>query len=98
VTSDQPDPERERLIEELDRARAEVEGLQAALASRHMIGMAQGILMLRYGVDETKAFAFLSRTSQQENVKLREVAQRIVQQVGSEGVGPGRGARDRRDG
>ena len=72
------------MVEELARARAEVEGLQVALASRHVIGMAQGILMQRYGVDEAKAFAFLSRTSQQENVKLREVAQRIVQQVGSE--------------
>jgi AmiR/NasT family two-component response regulator len=97
VTSNDPDPERERLVEELERARAEVEGLQAALASRHIIGMAQGILMLRYGVDEAKAFAFLARTSQQENVKLREVAQRIVQQVGSEGVDPGRGAWDSPD-
>ena len=97
MTSNDPDPERERLVEELDRARAEVVGLRAALASRHIIGMAQGILMLRYGVDEAKAFAFLARTSQQENVKLREVAQRIVQQVGSEGVDPGRGTWDSPD-
>jgi hypothetical protein len=40
-----------------------VEGLQTALQTRHLIGMAQGMLMLRYGLDQDQAFAFLSRTS-----------------------------------
>lgn len=53
-------------------------GLQAAMSSRHVIGMAQGILMERYGLDEQQAFAFLSRVSSHENRKLRELATEVV--------------------
>lgn len=46
--------------------------------SRHLIGQAQGILMERYGVDVAGAFAVLRRYSQDNNVKLPAVAERIV--------------------
>jgi GAF domain-containing protein len=52
--------------------------LQEALASRKTIGQAIGIAMERYRIDEDQAFAFLVRTSQDGNVKLRAVAQKIV--------------------
>jgi GAF domain-containing protein len=52
--------------------------LKEALASRKMIGQAIGILMERYHLDEDQAFAFLVRASQDGNVKLRSVAQKIV--------------------
>ncbi|MDX6366508.1 MAG: hypothetical protein QOK30_1584 [Nocardioidaceae bacterium] len=52
--------------------------LQEALASRKTIGQAIGIVMERYRIDEDQAFAFLVRTSQDGNVKLRAVAQKIV--------------------
>jgi GAF domain-containing protein len=52
--------------------------LQEALASRKTIGQAIGIVMERFRVDEDQAFAFLVRTSQDGNVKLRAVAQKIV--------------------
>jgi GAF domain-containing protein len=52
--------------------------LQEALASRRTIGQAIGIVMERYRIDEDQAFAFLVRTSQDGNVKLRAVAQKIV--------------------
>jgi GAF domain-containing protein len=62
-----------------------VQGLRTAMETRHLIGMAQGMLMLRYGLDEDQAFKFLSRTSQQNNVKLREIAARVTEELGKSG-------------
>ena len=50
----------------------------SALESRRAIGMAIGIVMERYRIDDDRAFAFLVRVSQDSNVKLREVAADIV--------------------
>jgi GAF domain-containing protein len=55
------------------------ETLQAALATRQTIGQAIGIIMERYQLDEERAFAYLVRTSQDTNVKLRVVAQQTVE-------------------
>jgi AmiR/NasT family two-component response regulator len=52
--------------------------LQEALATRKTIGQAIGIVMERFRIDEDQAFAFLVRTSQDGNIKLRAVAQKIV--------------------
>jgi len=52
--------------------------LRAAMATRTLIGQAQGILMERYKMTAEQAFAVLSRLSQQSNVKLRDVAQRLI--------------------
>jgi len=54
------------------------ETMHQALASRNVIGQAVGIVMERYRLDPDRAFAFLVRTSQTGNVKLRLVAQGIV--------------------
>ena len=51
-----------------------VTGLQTALSSRHTIGLAQGILMERYGLDPQRSFELLRRTSSVHNLKLRDVA------------------------
>jgi transcriptional regulator with GAF, ATPase, and Fis domain len=67
-----------------------VEGLRTGMQTRHLIGMAQGMLMLRYGLDEDQSFAFLSRTSQQNNVKLRDVAARVIDELQRAG-GPSAG-------
>lgn len=56
----------------------QVGDLQQALASSRTIGMAIGIVMERYQLDRDRAFAFLSRASSHGNVKLRDVAQEIV--------------------
>lgn len=55
-----------------------IAGLEIALASRHVIGVAQGLLMGRYGLDQDRAFDLLRRISSHENVKLVEVARRVV--------------------
>ena len=52
--------------------------LRAAMATRNLIGQTQGILMERYKMTAEQAFAVLSRISQQSNVKLRDVAQRLI--------------------
>jgi GAF domain-containing protein len=54
------------------------ENLWQAVDARKLIGQAQGILMERYSLNADKAFAVLMRYSQQKNVKLRDVAQRLV--------------------
>ena len=56
----------------------QVEGLETAMASRHTIGMAQGIVMERFDIDENHAFALLSRLSQARNQKLRDMAAHVV--------------------
>jgi hypothetical protein len=53
--------------------------LEAAVGSRHAIGMAQGIVMERYGIDQNQSFELLRRLSSTTNVKLRDVAAQIVE-------------------
>ena len=52
--------------------------LWEAIDSRHQIGQAQGILMERYNLSADQAFAVLRRYSQEQNRKLREVANEVV--------------------
>jgi transcriptional regulator with GAF, ATPase, and Fis domain len=52
--------------------------LSQALSSRRMIGQAIGILMERYKIDQDRAFQFLIRASSTSNIKLRDVAQELV--------------------
>lgn len=54
-------------------------GLQAALDSRAVIDMAKGKLMARDDISPDEAFALLVRASQRENVKLRDIARRIIE-------------------
>jgi AmiR/NasT family two-component response regulator len=63
---------------ELDTARRKVEELHTALETRHTIGLAQGLLMARYELTAEQAFEYLRRSSQEGNVKLRRLAERVV--------------------
>ncbi len=56
----------------------ERENLNEALQSRKVIGQAIGIIMERYDIDEDAAFAFLVRASSTSNIKLRDIAQELV--------------------
>lgn len=64
----------------LGHARLESQ-LTDAMASRKAIGMAIGLLMARYEVDQDQAFQFLVRVSSTSNTKLRDVAQEVVRQA-----------------
>lgn len=52
--------------------------LNTALDTRKLIGQAQGILMERHKLSTEQAFEVLRRYSQEHNVKLRDVARRLV--------------------
>jgi AmiR/NasT family two-component response regulator len=52
--------------------------LQTALNTRETIGEALGILMERERISADQAFDILRRASQHLNIKLREVAQDLV--------------------
>ena len=56
----------------------ERENLNEGLQTRKVIGQAIGILMERYKIDEDRAFAFLVRASSHGNIKLRAIAQELV--------------------
>ncbi|MDT7589667.1 MAG: hypothetical protein QOE32_7217 [Pseudonocardiales bacterium] len=52
-------------------------GFLEALKSRQAIGQATGIVMERHNLTEREAFAQIVRISQNNNVKLRDMADRI---------------------
>jgi GAF domain-containing protein len=54
------------------------EQLRAGMATRNLIGQAQGILMERFKVTPNQAFAILARISQETNSRLRDVARYLV--------------------
>ncbi|HET7349749.1 MAG TPA: GAF and ANTAR domain-containing protein [Marmoricola sp.] len=59
----------------------QVSDLKAAVESRQVIGQAVGIVMERYRLDDARAFGFLTRLSSHANIKLRVVAQRLVEET-----------------
>jgi hypothetical protein len=63
-----------------------VKDLNAVLESRHVIGLACGMLMKTYQIDQARAFALLTRVSQQKNTKLRKVAQDLVNAAEAEAL------------
>jgi GAF domain-containing protein len=56
-----------------------IDNLHVALASRELIGQAQGILMSRDGCDAGVAFDRLRGESQARNVKVRTLAEQVVE-------------------
>ena len=64
------------------------EQLEGKAASRDVIGMAKGIVMARQKVSDDEAFDILRRASQRMNVKLRELAERVVHPPAIEAVEP----------
>jgi GAF domain-containing protein len=63
------------------------QNLETALATRNLIGQAQGILMERHKMTADRAFEVLATASQQSNTKLIEIARRLVET----GVSPSHG-------
>ena len=74
------------VTESQDRARSRevASGLRKAMASRATIEQAKGALMLVYGLDAEAAFSLLSWQSQRSNIKLRDLAERLVAVVGGD--------------
>jgi GAF domain-containing protein len=64
-----------------DASRTLARQLESALESRAVIEQAKGVLMAQRDCSADEAFNMLRRASQRENVKLRDVAMRIVATV-----------------
>lgn len=58
-----------------------IDQLNQAMHTRKVIGQAIGILMERYEIPEDNAFTFLIRASQTENIKVRDIAQELVDKI-----------------
>jgi two-component system, response regulator / RNA-binding antiterminator len=65
-------------FEELQDLRGQLAQANAKLAERKLIERAKGLLMKSRSLDEEAAYAALRRTAMDRNLKLSEVAQRIV--------------------
>ncbi|WP_203643961.1 GAF and ANTAR domain-containing protein [Streptomyces sp. SID14478] len=53
--------------------------MQRAVDTRHIIGEAMGILMAQHRISEQQAFEALRRYSQENNIKLRDVARHLCE-------------------
>lgn len=70
------------------RAQHDLAGqLEAAIASRDLIGQAKGLLIARHGVDAREAFSMLRAESHATNLKLREVAAKLLDNARSTSAG-----------
>lgn len=76
---------------------AQVERAHRGLADRKLVEQAEGLLMDAHELSEEEPFARIERTARNRNLRLADVAKRIVQQrdllagrrVRQERVGPG---------
>ena len=60
------------------RARKQADELREQLETRKLIERAKGILMDRLGLSEQEAFRKLQKASQDENRKMREIADSVI--------------------
>lgn len=63
----------------VDRFRQNEANLERAVESHRLVGQAMGILIERHRILSEEAFEVLRRASQDHNVKLREVARRVIE-------------------
>src|SRR6266516_2984062 len=69
---------REELAARVHSLSGEVAGLRRAMRTRGIIEQAKGMLAQRLGCTPEEAFAHLSRLSQEHNLRLSELAARLV--------------------
>jgi AmiR/NasT family two-component response regulator len=63
---------------DLARAHREVADLREQLETRKLVERAKGILMERLGLSEREAFRKLQKASQDENRKMRDIAESVI--------------------
>ncbi len=59
----------------------EIDALGEQLAARKTIDRAKGFLIDECGMKESDAFAFIQRTAMSERTKMRDVAERILNET-----------------
>ena len=57
---------------------AEIAQLKDAMARRQQIGVATGLLAQRFAISPERAWSLLVRLSQNSHVKVREIAQSVI--------------------
>jgi hypothetical protein len=57
---------------------AEIAQLRDALSRRQQIGVATGLVAQRFGISPERAWSLLVRLSQNSHVKVREIAQAVI--------------------
>lgn len=62
----------------VEALRYRLEQLERAVEAHGRIGQALGVLMGRYQISDSCAFAALARVSQQHNLKLRALAEAVI--------------------
>jgi AmiR/NasT family two-component response regulator len=65
---------------------SEVEHLHEALSTRTVIGVAVGMLMEQYTLSQDAAFGLMVRSSSYSNIKLRDIARRMVDEANARAV------------
>ena len=65
----------------------EITSLAEAVRTRTLIGEAVGLVMERFTLTDERAFAFLKRLSSHRNVKIRVLAQELVDEANARGAG-----------
>ena len=73
--------ERAILAAELLVARRRIAQLEQAVESHGRIGQALGVVMCRYAIGADAAFGAMTRVSQHHNVKLRQLAEAVIDVV-----------------
>ncbi len=63
---------------ELRSLTGEIDALGEQLESRKVIDRAKGVLMDELAMSETDAFAFIQRTAMSERIRMRDVADRVL--------------------
>ena len=57
----------------------EVQSLEEQLETRKVVDRAKGLLMDRHGMSENEAFTFIQRTAMSQRVRMKAVAQQVVE-------------------
>ncbi|HJQ42081.1 MAG TPA: ANTAR domain-containing protein [Jatrophihabitantaceae bacterium] len=78
VTELHPDPDHDECQHRLTESYEKIRELETALITSRRIGTAVGIVMATYKVTDEAAFDLLVMASQNGHVKLREIAQQVI--------------------
>ena len=72
------DVEMASLLSRVAQLEAEIDHLRDALTRRQQIGVATGLLAQRFAVSPDRAWSLLVRLSQNSHVKVRDIAQAVI--------------------
>ena len=64
-----------------------VDGIEVAMAARHLIGVAEGVVMERFGLGPLEAFDLLQQLSSQRSEPLRDLAREVVETTLAPAIG-----------